>query len=83
MPPRAEVITDGAEGLQEALRLLGGLEALHTALPLTRRQVRILRPVVQPLMTPVLCLRQHAPQGRWVAGERLFRDSGEPDPSLI
>src|SRR5713226_4458198 len=49
-------------------------EALHAPLPLTCRQVRILRPGIQPLVAPVLRVRQHAPQRRWVAGELVGDD---------
>jgi hypothetical protein len=74
MPSRAEVIADGAEGLQEPLRLLAGLEALHAALPLTCRQMRILRSVVQPLVTSVFRFRQRASKGRWVTREFVGDD---------
>src|SRR5947209_5905142 len=74
MPPRREVVAHGTEGLQEALRLLSRLEALHAPLPLTCRQVGILRPVIQPLVTSILGVRQHAPQGRWVTRQLVGDD---------
>ena len=74
MPARAEVVANGAEGLQEALRLLRRFEALHAPLPLTCRQVGILRPVIQPIVTSMLGVRQHAPQGRWVTRQLVGDD---------
>ena len=44
---------------QEALRLAGRLEPLHLPLSPSRRLVRVLRPVVQPLVLPVLDRGHH------------------------
>ena len=64
----AEVVTDRAERAEELLRVLRRLEALEHAFSSTGGPIRILRPVVEPLMPPVLRSRQHAPQGGRAAG---------------
>jgi hypothetical protein len=45
--PWAAVLGDGPVGGEEALRVARGLEALQAPLPLARRLMRMLRPVVQ------------------------------------
>jgi hypothetical protein len=63
----AEVIADGAERAQETLGVLGGLEALEDPLPLTCRQVRILRAVIQAFVASVLAVREYPSDRRHVA----------------
>jgi hypothetical protein len=63
------VITDGAEGLQEPLPVLRRFEALERPLSLPHRPVRVLRPIVEAFVPPVLGLRQEPLERRWVAGE--------------
>jgi hypothetical protein len=67
MATRAELVTDGAEWFQEALRVLGGVEALQDSLVLTHGQVGVLRSVGQPLMASVLGRRQHASDSRYIS----------------
>src|SRR6266511_1825616 len=66
---RTEVVADGAERSQETLGLLSGFETLEHPLAFAGRQVRILRPIVQTLVSPVLGVRQHLSNGRQVACE--------------
>ena len=66
---RTEVVADGAERSQETLGVLSGFETLQYPLAFAGRQVRILRPIVQTLVSPVLRVRQHLSNGRQVACE--------------
>lgn len=50
LPAWAEVFPDSPEWLQESLRMLHRLEAAHHPLPLPRRLVRVLYPVVEALV---------------------------------
>jgi hypothetical protein len=59
MPAGTEVIGDGAEGGEELLGVLGGLEALEHALSSSCGPVRILRPIIEAFVPPVLDPRQH------------------------
>ena len=61
MSARTEVVADGAERSQETLSVLGGFEALEYPLAFAGRQVRILRPIVQTLVSPMLSVRQDPP----------------------
>src|SRR5262249_2566078 len=72
MPPRAEVIADRPERLQESLRLVAGLELAHRPLPLARRLVRILRPIVESFVLAVLRPRQQL-LDRWPVTAQLVR----------
>ncbi len=69
-----EVVADGAAGLQEPLRVLGGLEALEHAFSFSDGAVAVLRPVVQPLVSPVLNAGERPPQRGQVAGELVGDD---------
>jgi hypothetical protein len=73
VPPWTEMVAHRAEGLQEPLRLLRRLESLHRSLALAYRPMRVLGPVVEPLVPPVLSVRQGALDGWHVAG-KLVRD---------
>jgi hypothetical protein len=53
MPARTEVLGDRTIGGKEPLSVAGGLEPLHASLPLTRRLMRILRPIIE---IPVLAM---------------------------
>jgi hypothetical protein len=68
-PVTAEVkeVADPIMGGEEALRLAGRLEPLHLTLSPSRRLVRVLRPVVQPLVLSVLDRGHHLAPGRPVA----------------
>jgi hypothetical protein len=70
---RTEVIADSAERSQETLGVLSGFETLEHPLAFAGRQVRILRPIVQTLVSPMLGVRQHLSNGWRVACE-LVRD---------
>ena len=65
----AEVAADGFNASKEALRLLGGCEALPRAFAATSGPMGGFGAVVQPLVAAVLDPRQHPADGRWVAGE--------------
>ena len=64
-----QVVADSAERSQETLGLLSGFETLEHPLAFARRQVRILRPIVQTLVTPMLRGWEHAFDGRPIACE--------------
>ncbi len=70
---RAAVADAGAIGGEEPLRVARALEAAHPSLALPRRLVGMLGPVVQPLVSAVLDIREHlaphrtAPRRRWRA----------------
>jgi hypothetical protein len=49
-----EVIADGTEDRQEALNVLGRLEALHHPLSLANGKVRILSTIVQTFVATVI-----------------------------
>ena len=69
----AEVVGESTERDQETLRVLGRLEALEYPFALTRRQVRVFSAVVQPLVAPMLGVRQ-SPSNRWWVAGQLVRD---------
>jgi hypothetical protein len=75
---RAEVVRHGAERDQEALRVLSRFEALQDPFTLTRRQVRVLSAIVQPLVPTMLTVRQCSANRRRVAGELV----GDHHPRL-
>ena len=64
-----EEVADPVVGGEEALRLAGRLEALHLPLSSSPRLVRVLGPVVQSLVPPVLDGGHHLALGRAVAGQ--------------
>jgi hypothetical protein len=64
MSPWTKVVADLTERLQEVLGVLGRLEPLQAALPSSGRLVRVLGPVIQPLVLPVFDVRQEFPQRR-------------------
>ncbi len=68
---RAEVRGNWAIRGAEALGVARVFAAAHPPLALPRGLVRMLRPVVQPLVLPMLDARQHLPQRGPVAGERV------------
>jgi hypothetical protein len=78
MPPRAEVVAHRAESLPESLRLLRGLEPLHRSLSLAYWPMRILGSVIEPLVPPMLSVRQRALDGRHVTGKLV----GDHDSQL-
>jgi hypothetical protein len=51
---KVKEVVDPVVGRKEALRLARGLEPLHLPLSSSRRLMRVLRPVVQPLVLAVL-----------------------------
>ena len=74
MPSRAEVLGDGPIGGEEALRVARGLEALHAPLPLARRLMRILRPIVQIAVLTMFDVRQDLSLRRAIAFEFVRDD---------
>src|ERR1700716_4191792 len=78
VPSRTEVIAHRAERLQEALSLLRRLEPLHRSLSLPHRSMRVLGPVVQPLVTTVISIG-HGPLDGWHKTRQLV---GDNDPRL-
>jgi hypothetical protein len=76
--PWAEVVRDGAERDQETLRVLCRPEPLEYPFAFRRRQVRVFSPIVQPLVAPVLGVRQRPSKGWRVAGKLV----GDDDPRL-
>src|SRR5438128_1879469 len=75
---RTEVVADGAERSQEPLGVLGGFEG-GVPFSLAPRQVRILRPVVQALVSPMFSVRQHSANRGRVASQLI----GDHDAWLI
>jgi len=49
MAAGAKMLADESERLQETLRLLWRFEPSHRSLPLPRRLMGVLRPIIQPL----------------------------------
>ena len=47
MPARTEMLGDGTIGREEPLGVTGRLKALHAPLPLARRPMRVLAPVIE------------------------------------
>ena len=66
---RTEVVANRTERSQETLGVLGGLEALEDPLAFAGRQVRILRPVVQTLVSSMFAVWQYPPNRGWITGE--------------
>src|SRR5258708_25998031 len=60
---RTEVVADSAERSQETLGVLGRFEALQHPLAVACQQVRILCPLVQTLLSPMLTVLQYSPNG--------------------
>ncbi len=73
MPPWTEVLTDRAEGRQEALGLAGRLETLHGMLTVARGLVRVFGAIVEIAAPAMLHARQHLTLGRPITGQ-LVRD---------
>ena len=72
--PWSEMRGDDSVHLDEALRVPGGLEPPHASLPLTRRLMRVLSPVVQVPVLPVSNARHHDSFGRSVAPQFIGHD---------
>jgi len=70
----AEVADDRAVGGEEALGMAGALEAAHAPLALPGWLVRMLRPVVQPPVAPMLDARQDRAPRRAVARQLVGDD---------
>ncbi len=64
-----KVLPDWPERFEEALGLLGRLKAAHRPFSLARWLMRVLGPIVQPLVLAVLGAGQHRLEGWSVAGE--------------
>ena len=69
----AEVVGDSAERDQATLCMLRRLEPLEYPFAFTRRQVRVFSAIVQPLVPPMLAVRQCSANRGRVAGQ-LVRD---------
>jgi hypothetical protein len=68
-----EEIVDPIMGREETLSLPGRLEPLHLPFASARWLVRVLRPVVQPFVLPVLNAGQDLSLGSGITGQ-LVRD---------
>jgi hypothetical protein len=66
MAAGADVITGGAEGFEEVLRVRGRFEPLEHALSFSDRPVRVLGAIVESLVAPMLHAGEHPPECRWV-----------------
>jgi len=77
--PRSKVLGDGTIRGEEALGLSGGLKPLHAPLPLARRLMGILRPIVQIAVLAMFDARQDLPLGRAIAFE-FVRDDRRGQP---
>jgi hypothetical protein len=64
-----EKIADGREDTDEPLQVSGGSKALPRPLSSPERQVRILRPVIKPLMGAVFDVRQDLASGGSIRAE--------------
>jgi hypothetical protein len=65
--------------LEKALRMLGRLEALHTALALSGRLMRVFCSIVQVSVLPVSNARHHYSLSRAVASKLVrYHDTGPP-----
>src|SRR5215467_5155070 len=64
-----EMVANFAERSQEALCMLGGFEALQYRFPFTCRQIGVLCPVVQTLVSSMLGVRQYPPTRGRIACE--------------
>ena len=73
MPPRSEVLGHGSIGRQKALGMSRGLEPLHAILPLARRPMGVLTPVVEIATLAMFHTGQYVALGRAIAFE-LIRD---------
>ena len=80
-PAKAQEGADPVVGGKEALRLASRLEGLRLPLSSPGRAVRVLRPVVEPLVLPVLDGRHRLALGRPVARQRAG-DPGARCPAL-
>jgi hypothetical protein len=69
----SEEIADGREDTDEPLQVLGRSKALHHPLSSTERQMRILRPIVEPFVRAVLDFWHDLPPGRSI-GSKLIGD---------
>ena len=74
MAPRPEVLGDGTVRREKALRVAGGLEALHPPFPLARRLVGILCAVVQITMLTMFDAEQHLLFRRTIAPQFIGDD---------
>jgi hypothetical protein len=74
VPSWTEVVAHRAERLQESLRLIRRLEPLHRSLAFAHRPMRVLGPVIQPLVAAVLSVRQSALDSRYITGKLVSDD---------
>jgi len=75
----SEVGGHDALHLEKALRMLGRLEALHTALALSGRLMRVFGTIVEVSVLPVSNMRHHYSLGRAVASKLVRNhDAGPP-----
>jgi hypothetical protein len=78
MPPRAEVLCNRTIGGKEPLRVPRGLELLHPSFPLASGLMRVLGPVVEVAVLPMVHTGQDLTLGGAVALE-LIRDDDTRD----
>jgi hypothetical protein len=76
MSSRAEVLRNGAIRRKKPLGLSGGLKSLHTPLSLTRRLMRVFRPIIQISMLAV----SHTRHERSLGGFVTFQFIGDEHP---
>ena len=81
MAAEQEEVVDPVMGGEEALCLARRLEPLHLPFSSSRRLMRVLRPVIEPLVLPVLDRRHHRALGRAVT-RQLVRDHDTRHPAL-
>ena len=74
MPTRSKVLGDRAVCGEKPLRVSGGLEPLHTPLPLTGRLMRVLRPVIEIPMLAMFHAREDLALGGPIALEFIRDD---------
>ena len=78
----AEQVCDLVVNGEETLRPLGGLEALHDALPSSGRLMAVLGAIVQAFVLPMLDTRHDLSLGRAIAGQ-LIRDHDPRSDALL
>ena len=76
MSSRAEVLSDGAIRRKKSLGLSSGLKPLHTPLSLTRRLMRVFRPIIKVSMLAVFHTRHELSLGSFVT----FQFIGDEHP---
>jgi hypothetical protein len=79
MPSRAEVLGNGSIRREKTLGMTGGFEPLHATLPLARRLMRILTPVIEIATLAVF----HSRQQLLLRGTIAFQLVSDDDPRHV